>query len=583
LNVPDELLSDKETKKKKPDEPWEIVNGPIRNFLLEALDLKTTQIQVEIDRDGQLVLTKLTDRGNEIYELLERNPNPDILKDIKISLFFMNRAAKSAFTRRMGLEPVKYGSVFLYKNGFRIHPFGDAGEDGLDIDKRKQQGLFRRLGTRDLSGRIEINGANPEFRETSSRDGGLIKNAAFYALKNFFQEFVLNRLEAYVMNVARYGVLGDQPEITDPNLPQLREETLELIKKLTRSKDIVDFNFDPKVLDLIESKSPDNLSGLIKNLKRISVESNNLELSKEIDKAEKRVLELLKAKEEAERTEEEERQRAINAEQKVQQAIEKAEEAEELARKASTEAEEARLREEMLQTQNIFLKGALSRDLQHVLTLHHSIGQNALNIEQYVTNILRLISTDRIDDVQRLKRYLTGISFSAKKIDSISRFATRANFRAEIEEMTSDLIGFIREYLLNVYEGSIEDPDGDLVPIKFTQPNNIAFVTKFAPLNVSMIFDNLLSNSRKHGAREVTVNILECKSDHLKISFADDGRGIPSKYLPQLFKLGFSTTDGSGLGLYHVQELMTKMKGGISVNPDRETGAEFILDFAKRP
>lgn len=90
------------------------------------------------------------------------------------------------FKKIMGVNSVEYGSVFIYKNGFRIYPFGEEGDDTLQIDRRKQQGFYRFLGTRDLIGRIEINGEKSNLKETTSRDGGLIKNESWEQLYNFF-------------------------------------------------------------------------------------------------------------------------------------------------------------------------------------------------------------------------------------------------------------------------------------------------------------------------------------------------------------------------------------------------------------
>src|SRR5260221_2546957 len=158
---------------------WQLVNGPVKNFVFESLEFKTAQIVTEVDSDGATIRTRLTDRGRLVYDLTEENPYSPSLRDVRISLFALNQASKHAFTRRMGVRAHDYGSVFLYKNGFRIHPFGDPADDKLGIDKRHQQGFFRTLGTRDLSGRIEINGPNPVYQETSSRDGVLIQNRAF--------------------------------------------------------------------------------------------------------------------------------------------------------------------------------------------------------------------------------------------------------------------------------------------------------------------------------------------------------------------------------------------------------------------
>jgi len=475
----------------------------------------------------------------------------------------------------MGLRPVQYGSVFLYKNGFRINPFGNVGDDSLGIDRRKQQGQSRFLGTRDLSGRIEINGKNPDFQETSSRDGGLIKNKAFEALRELFFTYALRRLENFVINLLKLGKEGEFPELLGANTSELRQRAFDVVSKLAQSRDVVFINFDPKVLNVLESRSAESVSAWLGSLKRISAEQNDQRLTKEINRAERHVKLLTKAREEAEAEAEQERSRAEAAESR-------AEEAEQTAAQATQEAEEARQREKALDTQNIFLKGVLSRDLERVLTLHHSIGQHAQTIENNIANIVRMIKDDQVSDYTKLRKWLTGMSLSAKKIDSISRFATRANFRAEQESVTSDLVEYIREYFQNVYGGAIEDSDGNSIPISFKQPPSAKFITSFAPLNVSIVFDNLLSNAMKHNVEQVVITVIEANDDFLKISFADDGKGISSQNLPHLFKMGFSTTRGSGLGLYHVRELMTRLKGSIEVNPDAKQGAEFVLIFTKR-
>lgn len=575
LTVPDELGEDQRLKDEKPTEPWNIVNGPVRNFLFEALELKTTQIQLEIDRDGELLLTKLNDRGTLVYELMEHNPFKDILFDIQISLFHLNRSAKIAFTKRMGLPPVRYGSVFLYKNGFRIHPFGDVGDDSLGIDRRRGQGVFRYLGTRDLSGRIEINGRNVEFQETSSRDGGLIKNKNFEALKELFFDYALKRLENFVINLARFGSQGEFPELVDPDSAEQRQKTFDLIVKLTQSQDVVDIRYNKDVLNILENKSTESVTSLLKNLERIVSEQGSNELDKEIRRAKKQVAILAKAREEAEAETAKERIRAEKAEEKVREADVKIQEAEEIAKQAQESVKG-------ISTQNIFLKSVLSKDLQHVLELHHTIGQDARTIEQFSANLLSSLR----DETKSLKRetiqaVLERISYAAKKISTVSRFATKANFRADAEEITDDLISYIREYLLNVYDGFVLDPYQNRIEIEFISSPKEKFETEFTPINVSIVLDNLISNSRKHKSKTITVSVVETLGDVLVISFKDDGKGVSQKSVPFLFQIGFTTTDGSGLGLSHAKEVMEEMNGEIAYNQESEDGAEFILKFYK--
>lgn len=43
----------------------------------------------------------------------------------------------------MGIDTVQYGNIFVYKNGFRIYPYGERGDDSFRIDNRGMQGYNR--------------------------------------------------------------------------------------------------------------------------------------------------------------------------------------------------------------------------------------------------------------------------------------------------------------------------------------------------------------------------------------------------------------------------------------------------------
>jgi signal transduction histidine kinase len=590
LYCPDEQNEDDQIRKEKEKQheeihAWQLVNGPVKNFVFETLELKTAQILVEVIEDGTEIRTCLTDRGRRVYELVEKSPFSAELNGIKITLFALNLAAKNAFTRRMGMRVFDYGSVFLYKNGFRIHPFGDPGNDSLGIDKRYTQGVFRRLGNRDLSGRIEINGPNSAFQETSSRDGGLIENKAYADLKELIVEVALERLESFVIDLVKFGTeRGELPDPKTMTKAAVKHAIFEIITKLTRSKNVLKIDYDANFINILENRSAESVSALLGNLKRIAAQQNSPALAKEVSRAEKQLERLSKAKDEAEAAEVRERERAKKAEAEARESQLKAEEAEEEARRAVVAAQDAKHREQQLDTQNIFLKSVLSKDLDHVLSLHHSIGQDALTIEQYVFNLLDLLKDTSNPRPEQMRVYLERISYRAKRITTITRFATQANHIAAQEEVPGDLVEFIREYLLNIYHGFVLGPQNRTIPIRFHQNEKSAFYTTFAPISISIILDNLISNARKtqHKVSEIDVTIVESTEEQLVVSFSDDGVGIPKRNLSQLFEVGFSTTDGSGLGLHHIKEIITDMGGEINVSLGRKQGAEFTLTFKKR-
>ena len=157
------------------------LNGPIGNNIADVLRSKTSRIKVAIEKGN--VVTELVDRGRRIYKISEPNPYPELDRsDVSGEVFYLNRSAKSTFGRRMKVTSVEFGSIFLFLNGFRIFPIGEERDDTFGLNRRKQQGTSRYLGTRDLLGRVDVGAPPKMFREASSRDAGLIEDANSRAL-----------------------------------------------------------------------------------------------------------------------------------------------------------------------------------------------------------------------------------------------------------------------------------------------------------------------------------------------------------------------------------------------------------------
>ncbi len=78
--------------------------------------------------------------------------------------------------------------IRLYRNGFRVAPYGEAGDDWLGLDEKVNMASHSRrvpLSNRNLFGFVEIVDIEGSlFEETSSREG-LLQNAAFEELVDF--------------------------------------------------------------------------------------------------------------------------------------------------------------------------------------------------------------------------------------------------------------------------------------------------------------------------------------------------------------------------------------------------------------
>ena len=244
------------------------------------------------------------------------------------------------FSRRMGVSSVKYGHVFLYRQGFRIYPFGEPGEDPLKLDARKAQGHSRFLGTRDLMGQIDIEQTNTGLEETSSRGDGLIKSKSYEELEDFFWT-TLKRLEKYVVEVQKWGLSIEEDQTVDFN-----SRVTDLIAKLSDSQTINSFEVPHNFLEIIEFSQEKSAESIVKNLTKIAYESGEEKLINQADSVAKKLEQMQYARIEAEKSALEEQKRAAEAIRRLKEQI----------------------------SENLFLKSINTGDYKEVISLLQSCG-----------------------------------------------------------------------------------------------------------------------------------------------------------------------------------------------------------------
>lgn len=529
------IAEDELSKDNLMESEMEKVNGPVKNFLFEKLGLKTTYIKCEIDEQGLFITTTLSDRGRDIYRIKEKNTY-SLLSNINTVLFQLNRVAKYNFTKMMQIEPVKYGSVFMYKNGFRIYPFGEEGDDSLGIDRRKQQGYNRYLGTRDLIGRIEVSGNKVDLQETTSRDGGFIKNDTYRELLDMFYEKALRRLERYVVDVIKWGddqenkETGEKISALQPE--DVKEQILSIITNLTRSNDIIDVYYDADFLEIYNEAQKESVVKIAGNIIKAAQKTNDPQIIESAKKHAAQVNQLVSAKNEAEREAEKVRKEKNDVEKKLHQK----------------------------NKQVLFLQSIHSLDKDQILKYHHDIQIFAETIQNWINNISRKLDKGNVTKGD-IMEFIEAVSKADNKILALARYSTKANFNQAGETITADIVEYIAQYITKILPDFYSD-------IKFHISSNLPeFKIKFKPLEISVLVDNLVSNALKAEARNLKV-LFKNSEGHLHISFMDDGKGLDGNIsnVDSLFEKGVTTTKGSGLGLYFVKELIEKdMKGQVQI------------------
>jgi signal transduction histidine kinase len=84
------------------------------------------------------------------------------------------------------------GGIRLYRNGFRVLPYGEQGNDWLKLDvSMTKRSLLPSHNNYNFFGFVEISDKDKTFNETSSREG-LVENEALTQLQNFVYRTILS-------------------------------------------------------------------------------------------------------------------------------------------------------------------------------------------------------------------------------------------------------------------------------------------------------------------------------------------------------------------------------------------------------
>ena len=556
IDAHSEKAQDQEVRKaarqRPSDETQEIVNGPIENDILDVLRQKTTTITVDISNENVLT-TCLVDRGELIYEMREESTYSGLAAaNFEAELYYLNRSAKAVFARRMGIPSVEFGSIFLFRNGFRVFPIGNQGDDFFSLSHRQQQGFRRYLGSRDLIGRVQIDG-DAGFEETTSRDG-LIKSRQVDELIDCVRRKCVRRLERYVVDITwkdKYD--KDQSDSSRMRLDSSSALITKLVSSLAGTKGLKLVSYNPDLVRIVDEKSS-NFETSLRALEILAEATGEKALIQRVEQAKRRIKELEAAEADALAARDEARKRAKDLKTEVKHVEER----------------------------NRFLVASSSLDDDTILNLHHQILMLASDVQTGVRRMMRKMNRKSSVSKEEWVNFLEQTSFRNNQIITAARFATKGGFRHQSGEIDDDLGVYFADYVLNV--SSIWAPQGLTLTVDKAKDS---FRRKFRPINIGIIIDNLVTNASRAGASKVHFLITVRKRPHheLSVEVADDGKGWEDAINPlsRLLEKGVTTTNGSGLGLHHIKQVAEDLNGQVQLHAesysDELTGAYLTISF----
>ncbi|MGH2502935.1 MAG: ATP-binding protein, partial [Ktedonobacterales bacterium] len=103
--------------------------------------------------------------------------------------------------------------VSLFRDGLRVLPYGEQGDDWLQLDRDRINDPSRRIGNNQVIGYVEVDQMqNPELRDKTNREG-LIDNAAFQDMRTLVRSVMAKFTNLWIQ---------DRPNAEGAQLPRRR-------------------------------------------------------------------------------------------------------------------------------------------------------------------------------------------------------------------------------------------------------------------------------------------------------------------------------------------------------------------------
>jgi PAS domain S-box-containing protein len=259
--------------------------------------------------------------------------------------------------------------------------------------------------------------------------------------------------------------------------------------------------------------------------------------------------------------------------------------AEELGRRAALAVDNAKLYQEAQEAIEDAREAIRARD-EFLSIASHELRTPLTALELQVSMLARAAAkiegsvvpaekvTAKVEVIGRQVERLTGLIESL--LDVSRAVAGRLELQPEdtsFKAVVEDVAGRLREQI-------------DRAGCRFVFRAEDACVGRWDRLRLDQIVTNLLSNAVKYGRGKPIEILLHCHPDTAVLIVRDQGIGISAEDQARIFErferaVSSRHFGGLGLGLWIVKQIVTAMRGTISVQSESGTGSTFTVTLPK--
>jgi len=239
--------------------------------------------------------------------------------------------------------------------------------------------------------------------------------------------------------------------------------------------------------------------------------------------------------------------------------------------------------------------------------LKNQLEEKNLSLNELIkvkNELLGMASHDLRNPITSIQGYS---GFLLKKGSSINE-STRNDFLNIINSASDNILELLNDLLslsaiesgqliLNLQKGNLRNLIEERIRLytHLALEKNIEFIIRchdsrivsFDPTRMGQVLDNLLTNAIKFSPVDGVIEIImESGNNHIKVTISDEGSGIRSEDLDDLFKpfKKFDTNltenkKGTGLGLAIAKKMIELHNGSLMLTPSKKQGASFTFEL----